>query len=70
LERICKETEAGGTQAAHHTRLSMDGDIAHSLSSAISPKNYNCIMMIDDAHSQVCSAARRGHRDILGATAA
>jgi glycine C-acetyltransferase len=68
-ERICKETEnwPGRKLLITDGVFSMDGDIAPLPSLCGLAEKYNCIMMIDDAHSSgVLGRGGRGTVDHLG----
>jgi glycine C-acetyltransferase len=68
-ERICKETEnwAGRKLLITDGVFSMDGDIAPLPRLCDLAEKYNCIMMVDDAHSSgVLGRGGRGTVDHLG----
>jgi glycine C-acetyltransferase len=68
-ERICKETEnwAGKKLLITDGVFSMEGDIAPLPSLCDLAEKYNCIMMVDDAHSSgVLGRNGRGTVDHLG----
>ncbi len=68
-ERICKETESwpGRKLLITDGVFSMDGDIAPLPQLCDLAEKYNCIMMIDDAHSSgVLGRGGRGTVDHLG----
>jgi glycine C-acetyltransferase len=68
-ERICKETEAwpGHKLLITDGVFSMDGDIAPLKQLCDLAEKYNCIMMVDDAHSSgVLGRGGRGTIDHLG----
>ncbi|HEV3220914.1 MAG TPA: glycine C-acetyltransferase [Candidatus Acidoferrales bacterium] len=68
-ERICKETEAwpGHKLLITDGVFSMDGDIAPLKELCDHAEKYNCIMMVDDAHSSgVLGRGGRGTIDHLG----
>src|ERR1700683_2160470 len=68
-ERICKETEnwAGHKLLITDGVFSMDGDVAPLPKLCDLAEKYNCIMMIDDAHSSgVLGRGGRGTVDHLG----
>ena len=68
-ERICKETESwpGHKLLITDGVFSMDGDIAPLPKLCDLAEKYNCIMMIDDAHSSgVLGRGGRGTVDHLG----
>jgi glycine C-acetyltransferase len=68
-ERICKETESfpGHKLLITDGVFSMDGDIAPLKGLCDLAEKYNCIMMIDDAHSSgVLGRGGRGTVDHLG----
>jgi glycine C-acetyltransferase len=68
-ERICKETEAwpGHKLLITDGVFSMDGDIAPLPGLCDLAEKYNCIMMVDDAHSSgVLGRGGRGTIDHLG----
>jgi glycine C-acetyltransferase len=68
-ERVCKETEnwPGHKLLISDGVFSMDGDIAPLKELCALAEQYNCIMMIDDAHSSgVLGRNGRGTVDHLG----
>ncbi|HXO05195.1 MAG TPA: glycine C-acetyltransferase [Candidatus Sulfotelmatobacter sp.] len=68
-ERILKETENWNAKKLLITDgvFSMDGDIANLTALCDLAERYNCIMMVDDAHSSgVLGARGRGTIDHLG----
>jgi glycine C-acetyltransferase len=68
-ERICKETEnwPGHKLLITDGVFSMDGDIAPLAQLCDLAEKYNCIMMVDDAHSSgVLGRGGRGTVDHLG----
>jgi glycine C-acetyltransferase len=68
-ERVCKETESfpGHKLLITDGVFSMDGDIAPLKGLCDLAEKYNCIMMIDDAHSSgVLGRGGRGTVDHLG----
>jgi glycine C-acetyltransferase len=68
-ERILKETENWNAEKLLITDgvFSMDGDIANLTALCDLAERYNCIMMVDDAHSSgVLGARGRGTIDHLG----
>src|SRR5580658_4012883 len=68
-ERLCKETEnwPGHKLLITDGVFSMDGDIAPLAELCTIAEKYNCIMMVDDAHSSgVLGRGGRGTVDHLG----
>jgi glycine C-acetyltransferase len=68
-ERLCKETEnwPGHKLLITDGVFSMDGDIAPLPALCDLAEKYNCIMMVDDAHSSgVLGRNGRGTIDLLG----
>jgi glycine C-acetyltransferase len=68
-ERVCKETESwpGHKLLITDGVFSMDGDIAPLADLCTLAEKYNCIMMVDDAHSSgVLGRNGRGTVDHLG----
>jgi glycine C-acetyltransferase len=68
-ERVCKETEnwPGHKLLITDGVFSMDGDIAPLAELCSVAEKYNCIMMVDDAHSSgVLGRGGRGTVDHLG----